>query len=175
MFLHVNQQTGEQVTCSKYPRKNITEPIQGLVDIKIYKIVDTTPNYNPLLHKLEKKDFRISEDLFESNKHLLIAYQEYDQIQLSADVIINNLNNSLGEFLDKSYPIWERIKHSGFGNYYLESKINGIITEEEEEKRVMIDTLYSWITSQRELRDKKETELLTNGILPDFTWEARPN
>lgn len=175
MFLHVNTKDGSQIIKSKYPRKDISEKIEGLVGLEIYKLVDNKPIYEALSHKVVKTDIVLSEDIYGENKHLKIAYQNWELIKLSDNQIISNLNISLGNHLDTQYPIWERTKHAGFGSYYLESKMNNSITPEEEEERQKIDAMYNWITTQRNERDDRENELVTNGTIPSFVWGERPN
>ena len=157
---------------NKYPRVNLEESIVGLKSA-IYKIVDRYPEYNPEIQDIEKSDIEKTIELYKGLSHIFIAYQNYKVVDLPTQHIINKLNEGLGNYLDSVYPLWERAKHAGEGNYINWDKDN--LTQEQIDKKAYIDSIYAWITRCRQERDLREKEFLINGTIPDFyNWEPRP-
>jgi hypothetical protein len=163
--------------CKDYPGKNIESlPIGFEVDkYKIHIIVNIPINYDPNFQRFEKdKGYIFTEDVYLDNSHIFICHPKYNIIDSTPQQVIQTLNKSLGEFLDIEYPLWERAKHAGEGNYILWSKSEGDLTIEELARKKYIDDTYTWISNCRKERDNKENEFLTNGTLPSLDWEARP-
>lgn len=171
MFLIKDRKTGEIVERTNYPNKDISKPLLGAT-VDVYKLVSESKEYNQMTHKLVNDGYEFTNEPYEGHEHIKIAKIKYSELQLSNEEIISKLNQSLGSFLDKNYPLWERAKHAGEGNYINWDKDN--LTQEQLDRKAYIDSIYAWITRCRLDRDNKENELLTNGILPDFNWEKRP-
>jgi len=181
MFKYIikNRITGEIIKKhNKYPNK-----IEGskLVDFdydqyNIFIIVEgNVPKCDPDKEFL-KEELIYVDDYYKTNEYykVKICQKSWNKFLYSKPVIIDKLNESLGNFLDREYPIWERTKHAGEGSYILNLMITGNLTEEEIKRKEYIDSTYNWITNCRLERDRRELEYLTNNIFPSFEWEARP-
>lgn len=95
---------------NKYPRKDISEPIEGRKG-KIYVIVDDIPDYNNLSQIVKKTAIDKTDEIYNNHEHLLIAYQQYDIINLSDEISAQNIKDKFGNWIDENYPVWKRQKH----------------------------------------------------------------
>lgn len=164
--------TGEK-NMIQYPRTDMG-PIIGLDnDIKFYGIEETTiPDFDNKLYKLQVEEEWLDEP-FNGLSHLGTYRKNYTIVPLSNDIIINNLNKSVGNWIDTEYPLWEQNKHTG--QILRLMQISSYERTDEENSRYnWIIATADWAKSCRELRDLKETQLISNGILPSFEWPLRP-
>jgi len=137
-------------------------------------VIKSKPSYDSNKETLQEiKEY--TEDIHEEYPKVKICNKGYTIIELPTSTVIDKLNASLGTHLDIHYPLWERIKHSGEGNYIVEAQITRDLTQEQADRRAYIDSIYQWTVRCRKERDTKEIEFLTNDIFPSFTWEDRPN
>jgi len=173
-YIVFNKKTKEQKILEAYPRKDISEPLVGAEDIRMYVIIDKRPIFDENKSSLKIGEIELTSDVYENHKHLLIANQLYDIIDYPKEVIINKLNTSLGNYLDEQYPLWERAKHAGEGNYILLDMIVGKNTTDQLDRKLYIDSVYNWITKCRADRALREKEYLENDIFPSFEWDKRP-
>lgn len=95
---------------SKYPRKDISEPIEGRKD-KVYVIVDDIPTYNNLSQIVQKVSIDKTDEIYNNHEHLYIAYQRYNVVNLPDEIAIQNIKDKFANWIDKNYPIWKRQKH----------------------------------------------------------------
>ncbi len=174
MFVIYDKETKNGSIREEYLNKDISKPIDLDDNLEIYKVIDVKPDYNVDSQRLKKDSYLYTDDLFEDYKHLKIANVNYIVEDIPQDEIIERLNNSLGAHLDNSYPLWERAKHSGIGNYILWNKTEGELTSVELATKAKIDNTYAWITQCRAERDEREQNYKDNDIFPSFEWEERP-
>ena len=174
-FIFKNIQTG-QIVLSTYPRKDISEPLEGKSSnlIQIYKIIDKIPTYDTNKQRIINKNNYIFTEEINEYSHIKNAYVEYEITDISNEEIIERLNISLGTYLDEVYPLWERAKHAGEGSYILWNKTESDLTTEELTRKSYIDNMYNWITRCRKERDEREKNLIENNEFPSFEWEPRP-
>jgi len=171
-FIFYNTKTGVGVT-KKYPRNDL-EPIIGLSDdIKIYLILEERiPSYDQNRYFIKKNE-SYTDEIYENHEHIFIYRISWELIEFPKQKIINKLNDSLGNFLDSQYPMWERTKHL-MEYMELQNKKNGL-NDEEMQRLEMIGYLNNWMNQCRAERDNKEKEFITNNIFPDlYDWEIRP-
>ena len=177
MIMKYIYKSGETVKeLRSYPNKDEGSKILGFdyENDSIYVIVAADkPDYDSNTHYLQFQE-EYTEELYEGFHNVKICNHTWSAVQLSDEQIIENLTNHMGNYLDAEYPMHKREKHSAEGCYYLLAKIEGNITQEQEDRRTYIDSMYDWITSVRADRDTKEEELITNNTLPSFEWEAKP-
>jgi len=172
-FIFYNTKTGIG-TRKKYPRKDL-EPIIGLSeDIKIYVIIEENqPRYDNNQYYLEKTE-SYTEEIYDNYEHIFIYRISWKPIEHPKPKIINNLNKSLGDYLDTEYPLWERTKHLA-EKIELLNKDEHMLSESERERLELITGLDDWINRCRTERDVKEEEYVTNNVFPDFdNWDSRP-
>lgn len=176
-FIITNKNNKILKSWRKYPGKDIKEAPNGFMhnNFNIYIVIDEIPEYNTDFQNIKKLDgYKFTEDTYHGNRHIKICNPIYEVTNKSSYQIIRVLNDSLGQFLDSEYPLWERAKHAGEGCYILWNKTEEELTEEELKRKEYIDSTYKWITSCREERDRREIEFLTNDVLPSLDWESRP-
>lgn len=149
-----------------YPHVDISKPVVGLDKaIKYYFIEQADKPAFDADKSYLKPTQTLSTDVHPKYKHLLICYRGYEIIDYTQAAIIQKLNDSLGNHLDNEYPLWERQKHSD------ELAFGSPTTE----RKAYIESLKTWEFAQREERDNRESEYITNGVFPDLhNWESRP-
>ena len=168
-----NTETLEYNELKSYPAKDESKPLHGLdEDLEIFKIVDELPEYDKDRQRISKDGYIFTDELY--NSHLKIANINYLIAEISQDEIVGKLTTSLGTHLDEQYPMWERIKHSGEGNYIVETQITKELTQAQIDRRTYIDSVYKWTVKCRDDRDLREKELIDNNTFPSFEWDDRP-
>ena len=165
----------ERIT-DKYPRKDISEPLEGAADYQLYVIDHTIPAFDELKQTVKVlPNYALTTEKYLNHSHILIA-TKYQLIDKTKDEVIEALNDSLGKHLDTSYPFWEQNKHSGRALRYISSlSMGGTPTAEETNyinRKVVV--LADWASRCRVERDNREKEYRDNDIFPSFEWEARP-
>jgi len=153
------------ITECEYPNCDISSPIDGLIDsIKFYLIEQTSkPNYDARTHELQPVQ-KLIEKPNATYPHLGTAKHSWSKVKLSNEVIVANLDNEVGNYLDTKYPPWKRQKHSDevqFGN-------------PTPERIAKIKELKAWEGRVREQRDLQERLLINEGFLPTFEFENKP-
>lgn len=138
---------------NKYPRKDISEPIEGRKD-EVYVIVDDIPAYNNLSQIVQKASIDKTDEIYNNHEHLLIAYQRYDIINLSDEISASNMQMKFGQWIDENYPIWKRQKHLT----ELTQRNPG------QAKKTEIEDWINWEFAQREKLEQKI-------INKDFTFD----
>jgi len=169
-----NKKEDIQVITEKYPRADISEPLEGVNDIQIYVIIDKKPNYNPDKSCLKIGKIELTTKVFEKYNHLLIANQLYDIVDFPKETVIDSLNESLGSHLDEQYPLWVRSKHAGEGTIILQAQLDGVATPEQLIRKTFLISMYDWATKCRVDRDIREKEYKDNDIFPSFKWDNKP-
>jgi len=174
-YISYDKKEKKQKILNKYPRKEISEPLTGAGDIQMYAVIENIPVYDASESYLSVGEIELTTEIYEGNEHILIANQLYEVINYTSEDVINKLNESLGTHLDENYPIWERVKHAGEGNYILLSMIDGKLTKEQSDRKKYIDDVYDWITKCRADRDVRELDYIEKNKFPSFEWDVRPN
>lgn len=139
---------------SKYPRKDIKEPIDGR-EGKVYIIIDDIPNYNELSQRIIKKNIDETNEIYNDHEHILIAYQRYEVIDWHDEISINNLQIKFGQWIDENYPLWKRQKH-------LTEILQGTF---DLQRKSYID---GWIQWEFEQREKLEQKINNKDYIFDF-------
>lgn len=163
--MRVIRKINDEIKEVEYPHIDISEPVKGLGDGILYYFINQAerPSYNA-----DKSYLKPTEELT-TNKHpeyshLLLCERGWEVVDYPQQVIVEKLNSSLGEHLDYEYPLWERQKHSD----------ELLIGSPDADRKTYIESLKMWEFSQRQERDNRENEYLTNGVFPSFAWEPRP-
>jgi hypothetical protein len=161
-----NKQTKE-IKEDHYPRVDISEPIEGLdPNIEIYFINEQlVKNPNTEQYYIQYADELINET-HQKYKHLKICNRKHYLVEKNKDEVIQKLNDELGIYVDREYPIWERNKH-----------LQEFLFEATEERINYIKELSAWLMKCRELRNEKEKLYLEDPIkyFPDFyNYPPRP-
>lgn len=153
---------GEQKTV-EYPNRDIAMPVQGLkTGIEFYFINEGERlSIDSNTHKVVKSE-RLTTEINNQYPHLKNAYIDYEIVQLTNEQIVNNIDRSVGSHLDTNYPIWKRVKHA-------DELREGTTIDRE----TYINSLKTWESDCRVLRDQKVNELINNNILPDFVWPEK--
>ena len=94
-------------------------------------------NPNPDKFDLIRKPDKLTTKKHPEYNHLLICERVYELVEKSQDEIIERLNTELGNYLDTEYPLWERTKHAGEGNYILLAMINDSVTDEQLQRKTI--------------------------------------
>ncbi len=154
----------------EYPRNDL-EPIYKLdSDIRYYKIIESDkPEYNPLTHKLSFKD-----SFEETESHFGNYYKSWFSEKLTDDEIINNLTNSCEDCIELYFPQVKQIDLTTRYIYLFQLQLQGVITNDELDEMKYIGDVDTWGRNVRKEKTRRITDLLTNGILPSFEWEAMP-
>ena len=160
--LRLDKNTGDKKIVV-YPRQDL-KPIIGLDEnITYYGIIEESrPVHDYRTHSLKTVE-TFNDDAFEELLHIKTYTKSYSIEQLPNETIISNLNNSVGNHLDSSFPMWKQIK-------YLKELANGIT----DERKAEVQPFFDWQNKCREERDLKEDELLNDNKLPSFDWEVMP-
>lgn len=173
MFYRINTDTSEKRKV-KYPR-NDYNPIYNIdSNIKYYAIVESEkPLHDSRTHRLVVHEDVIDE-AWDGHDHIGVYNISYSVEQLPNDVIIQNLKDSVGQYIDEQYPYWEQNKHQAqiFRLLFEVGEANWDIYDQA--RFNWIHNLGNWARAQRNLRDQMEYELVEMGTLPDFIWEDRP-
>lgn len=172
-FLLINKINGDQKVID-YPR-NDKNPIVGLAEnLEIFVISDEILPYDNRLHNIQCTGYTLTESYDQEYTHLKIANSNWIIKEKLTNEIINNLNRSLGEYLDDNYPEWERSKHAGESlRFVVKGQPNW--TENDIKRISYIQATADWCRSCRLLRDQRELDLIIDNILPSFDWIERPN
>lgn len=161
---------------NSFPTKYQGSPIEDFDydNNEIFVIVEEVrPDYDTNKSYL-RKTITYTEDFQPGFYQVKVCRYDWKVVNHSKETVIQKLNESLGIYLDEQYPIWERIKHAGEGNYILLAMIEGDITQDQLDRKTYIDTVYDWITQCRADRDIRENEFVNNDIFPSFEWTDRP-
>jgi len=166
-----NLDNGE-VKVVDYPRHD-TEPVYGLTgNVEFYLIErDTYPTEDARLYFI-KELIECTEEQDEQLPHFKKAVIHYEVIRKPDWIIIDELNKSLGNYLDEHYPIWKRIKHTR----ELMEIGSGDIDSEQADRLIYLNIWREWENTCRTERDEKERLLVEQGVTPEIdTWSYKPN
>lgn len=153
----------DEVWEGNYPRKDISEPVQGLSkDIEIYYINETKEDLiNSLKYKLVKQKDNLSNDNHNEYKHLKLCNRNWIRVEKTKEEVISNLNSTLYNILDREYPLIERIKDSDemiYGN-------------PDNDKENIIRTKKKWEQDLRTLNRQRIKDYIENDIFPSFEFK----
>jgi len=172
-----NKETQEIIKeLNSFPTQDKANAIVGIdyTTQEIFKVIlEAHPTYDANKSKLEKT-ITYSSDLVVGYHQIQACTHGWSIVDYSNATVIEKLTASLGVHLDEQYPLWERSKHAGEGNYILWSKTEGGLSAEETARKAYIDSIYAWITQCRLDRDTREAALLNDGTFPSFVWTPRP-
>lgn len=149
----------------EYPRKD-NKPVIGL-DPKyewLDLIIEPKPEHNHMQYACISK-LEIVESVVVESYYL----QEKPQ-----NVVLINLNKSLGEYLSTEYPEWQRIKHHVEANSMRWDIGLDNFTESDLIRYNYIQSLNTWINECRTLRDEYEQIYINDGQLPSVVWPTKP-
>lgn len=152
---------------SGYKHVDISKPILSLAKGYQYYYVE---EIKPQITDVNRYYLRLKGDVLTTEKHQEYAHflklvKEWELVEYPKSVVIEKLNDSLGQHLDSLYAPWKRQKHT-------DELTSDTITNE---RKTYIRALKAWEVSQRELRDQRETEYTNNNIFPSFEWDGMPN
>ena len=157
----------------QYPTK-MGNLVVGLdANIEYYEIVE----FDKPICNLEQFNIKQTIELTEikGQYNLNIANVKYLKEEKSKNVIINYINTNLGEFLDREYPHFLRIKHLKEATIFeIRIGTEENISEEEQNRYDYINSLDSWITECRQQREDFERTFLDTGILLDLIYSPKP-
>jgi hypothetical protein len=147
-----------------YPKKDLSE-IKDLDEgIIFYNIIKgDSESYDSNQYSASWVDTLVDE-ADETYPHMYVCNRTFTLTEKSEDTVISNLNASLGAHLDDNYPEYKRQADSDILLYYSP-------TDDEE---TYILEKKQWLYDCRKERDSRETEYLTNGTFPSFTWDEMP-
>lgn len=165
----ISDQTQKLAT---YPMANISLPDrhQDSDTIWYLTVEDIKPEYNPKTQYLSSTE-TLTDNIHPKYPHLLINQKSWVVENFPTENIINELNDSLGIWLDEEYPVWKRIKHM---NRLITLNTISNLSEAEVNEKNYIEALQNWEQSCRNVRDIREQEFLTNGTFPLLTWDNQP-
>lgn len=158
----LRQNIGEKAKLAKYTRNDM-EPIEGASDdVKWYIVKETE---RPVINQFEviTTDYETTNKQHKKYPHFFIANEVHTINQLSNEQIIQQLDASLGSYLEENYPVWKRQRH--------EKQIRKGATPERLE---YINSFDVWETNCIALRDQRESDLFNSGTLPELTWPNPP-
>ena len=163
--MKVIRKINDEIKEVEYPHVDISNSVAGLADGIAYYFIKQSerPIYDAQKSYLKPTEV-LTDKKHAEYPHLLICERGWDVVDYCQQVIIQKLNASLGEHLDNVYPLWERQKHSD----------ELLIGNPDTDRKAYIESLKTWEFTQRQERDNREANYLTNGIFPSFTWELRP-
>jgi hypothetical protein len=159
----LRQNIGEEAKLAKYNRLDM-EPIEGAVtEIKWYIVNEAE---KPSINQFEfiKTNYETTDKPNEKYPHFFVANEVHTVERISDEQIIEQLNSSLGEWLDSNYLVPTQIKHL----YEL------ISNKASELKKQNVASLTTWQEQCRILRDQREADLFNSGILPELIWPNPP-
>jgi len=148
-----------------YPRGDLAEPVEKLSkDIKFYAELEDE------VEKKDNKKFRSVKKMTFLDEphplypHLFTCKVTYTRIEIPIYEINEELNNSVGAYLDENYDIHTRIKH----NYELISKATS------KERIEEITELKEWELSCIAEKDKRIEEFIKTGVFPETdNWPVK--
>lgn len=163
--MRVIRKINDEIKEVEYPHMDIATPVVGLSQGILFYFIEQQerPVYDAFKSYLKPFE-NLTDKKHPEYSHLLLCERGWEVVDYSQQTIVQKLNASLGEHLDNEYPLWERQKHSD----------ELLIGNPDAERKTYIESLKTWEFSQRQERDNRETEYLTNGVFPSFTWEPRP-
>lgn len=170
IVLRVNTETHGQKMV-EYPSADLQNPLVGLKDPYVYYHLGNAqiPTYD------EKTHYCVEAITLSSEKHpefkaLNTAKKTYEIKRLPDSSIIDNLNSSVGQWIDSRFPDWKKAKYVDLKNDLL---FAGYMPESNSELALYVNVL-KWANDCRLLRDRYENELVNNGQLPLFVWPEIP-
>ena len=139
----------------------------------IYGIVEASkPTYEPLAYFLRAKDV-FTTTPFSDYYNVLICNRGWGVTALDNDTIIENLNDSLGDFLDSNYPDWQRAQDNNDFSEINLAIAQGTATAAQLAEKARISALIAWLQGNRALKAEKIEEL-GQGEIPNFEWNSKP-
>ena len=103
----------------------------------------------------------ISDNLY---PHLKIALKKWIVVDKSTEIILKEINDKFGAWIDEEYPIWQRIKHSD------ELQRNDLTPG----RREYLKAMKAWELMCRDMRDNVEIDLLENDNIPCCNYPQKP-
>ena len=145
--------------------------VEGVTVLSTQITIEAGANKSYLVRNIE-----FTNDLQAGYHQVKICRHSWAITDYDKDTVVEKLNASLGIYLDTQYPLWERSKHSGEGNYinWAKTEPEGL-SQDQIDRKAYIDSVYAWITQCRTDRDTKENEYVNNGTFPSFEWTDRPD
>jgi hypothetical protein len=166
---------GNEIKEMLYPRMDISEPVIDinkkkvggkLVDIdsldesyqQLYFIQEIMPE-NTNIHRYDcvRQEDILTDNFHPEYKHLKICMREWKLVEKSKEVVIDNLNQLYGQYLDCQYPQPVRISH-----------ILELQSGTSESRKQYIESLQSWLLECKADREKRISEYLENNLFPSF-------
>lgn len=166
--------TGQFEEIEKYPRSDMGE-IYGLdEDVTFYILEDEKPVYDQKTQKIENNGIDFLDENNSEHPALKRAIKQYITTDLPVNVIVENMNKSLGDHIDNKYPYWKQVKHTAEATRLFVEKGQGNWDEFDQLRFEYIMSKANWARSLRQERDQRELELRNNGIIPSFVWDDMP-
>ena len=159
----LRQNKGEQVRVAKYCRNDM-EPISDVTDEVKWFILSASERTQINQFEILRTEFELTDKHHEKYPHFFIANEVHIIERISDDQIIEQLNISLGEWLDSNYLVPTQIKHL---YEIMSNKASDI-------KKASVTALTTWQEQCRALRDQRESDLFNSGTLPELTWPNPP-
>ena len=153
-----------------YPNRSLVPLINHNGGEQFYEIVENErPQFDYRTHRVERVETYNDENIGE----LLPLWEvTYTLHQLSNEQIKANVEQTLGDYLDEVYPLWERIKHTSIGSEAMLSMIQG--NAYDTDSLAYVQGQLAWVTNCRQEAKDMIVELYTNGTLPSFNFSERP-
>lgn len=143
-----------------YNGKDISKPIENLdSNIVLYWINEVYPlieNPNKTRLSCEVKN-EFTNETHKDYKHFKIVNRIHLTEEIPMEQVIDNLNQSYGNYLDEQYPQVERLNHS--------IELQAGTTQNRID---YIKTLQAWLIDCKLDRKKRIENYIENGIFPSF-------
>jgi len=191
MYIIKNKNTQKEKRWEKYPSLHKTK-LEGFdyVNNQMFIVVEgDKPVYDNLTHRLSKTE-TFTDDFDANYFNLIKTFDEEAQAEvetkdyfmkicnitfetepLANEIIIENMNNHIGTYLDNAYIPATRIKHIREA-YNLEKLPT--LTTEQQSRYNHITAKLNWLDTCREAQDVKILQLIENGEIPAFDWDEMP-
>jgi hypothetical protein len=172
-----NTITGDHPT-RDYPCA-IDKPVSGQpAEIQWYKkVILDKPPHDPRTHRaIQAETGTWTTDRWNGHAHILIYEIGWELEQLSDEVIISNVTNALGNYLDTTCEVWERVKYDNEGSKYRFRLLEGdTLTEAEQARYAYLLLIDQWFIDCRNAAKNQIAALLADGTLPSFTFDEFPS
>lgn len=168
--LRIDLETQEEKTVN-YPRLDLAPLPAVKGKYEYYVVVDDD---RPTLNQFEsiKYSIELTKEKYEELDHILIARRRFEVIKQSSESIISQMNNAVGEHIESNFPLWKQIKYLNKKDKIKEKSTK---TTADLSDLTYLESLFDWVYQCRIERDNKESELITNGTLPDlYNWSEMP-
>lgn len=169
-----NLSTGE-IKHVNYPRHD-NGPVIGLSSNLRYYVtenIDYTDSFDSNLYHLKLHE-EYTDEPSSTYPHIYVRRLWYELELNDVNQIIENLNNSVGDYLETCFPYWKQLKYLNRYVTLTEIQVESGLMSSEAIELEYIKSVRLWFDRVRLSRDEKEYNLVKNNVLPDFQWEAVP-